>query len=383
MSALASITVGMRIGFGVPTTAPAHLMRALRGVEVTQQDQAPCGFQLTFLAELVAAGQAFDIVSDPLLAPLSRVMLTASVNGEMTPLIDGIITHQQYVPGNGPDDTLFVVTGEDISVVMDLVQVPFEYPAQTDVEIVATVLAPFLALGIVPVLVPTPSALVPIDYVPQQAESPRAFVRRLAERNGYLFHVTPRAPLVNTAYWGPPLRFGAPSALIDVAVGATSTADTFSATFDALAPERYVGASMETSVEPFVPLPVLTLVSTRLPPLATRPALVTSGRIVLWNDSDQLGPLQSFLQAQARTDVSTDAVVTAQCEVSPARLGRIVTAPGIVGVRGTGEAYDGLYYLKAASHRIGLTAAEGWNYTQQLTMTREGVGTTTSVLEVR
>ena len=87
------------------------------------------------------------------------------------------------------------------------------------------------------------------------------------------------------------------------------------------------------------------------------------------------------LQAQAETNQSTDNVVTVTAGVSPARLGKVVTAPGVVGVRGTGQAYDGLYYVPAATHQISLRAGQGWDYTQQLTLTREGTGTTTKVLE--
>ena len=362
------------------------MMRALRGVEVTQQDSAPCGFQLTLLAELVASGNAFTIVADPLLAPFNRVLLRAAVNGIATTLIDGFITHQQYVPGNGPEDSMFIVTGQDVSVKMDLIDYSREFPALPDVATVLEVLAPWIALGVYPEVMPSLTSIVPVEYVPQQAETDRALLQRLAAKNGNLFYVTPQDALFsNTAYWGPPQRTGSPSALIDVAVGAASTADSFTAEFDALAPETYFGLSIETLVEPFVPVPVVTIESTRSPPFASRPAIsidtgLLSVRRKLWRD-DQLDPVRANIQAQAMTNVSTDAVVKVTCGVTPARLGTIVCAPGIVGVRGTGEAFDGLYYLKSATHSISLLAGEGWDYTQQLTMTREGTGTTATTLE--
>ena len=57
--------------------------------------------------------------------------------------------------------------------------------------------------------------------------------------------------------------------------------------------------------------------------------------------------------------MSTDEVVTVNCSFAPARLGTVVSAPGVVGVRGTGQAYDGLYYLKSATHQISLLADDG------------------------
>jgi hypothetical protein len=387
MSSLSTIDLGLRVGPLLPLWAPAHMMRALRNVEITQRDAAPSGFQLTFLAEITSAGEAFDIVTEPLLAPFNRVLLRVAVDGVPTTLIDGFITHQQFMPGNGPGDTMFVVTGEDISVRMDLMSLSQEFPAMPDEAIVFEVLTPWAVLGLIPEVMPSINSIVPIEYVPQQrGETDRALIRRLAQENGYVFYVRPQpVPFTNTAYWGPPQRWWPPSAVIDVAVGAASTADSFSAEYDALAPETFYGTSMQTDIEPFVELPVVTFASTRLPPLALLPALglntvLNSQRRTLWTD-DELDPVRANLRAQAMTDLSTDNVVTVTCEVTPARLGQVLCAPDVVGVRGAGVAFDGIYYLQSATHRISLLADAGWDYTQQLTMTREGVGTTTPVLE--
>ena len=50
-------------------------------------------------------------------------------------------------------------------------------------------------------------------------------------------------------------------------------------------------------------------------------------------------------------------------------MGHILQAPGIVGVRGIGNTYDGKYYVKNVTHKI----SRG-RYTQQFTLTRSGVG---------
>ena len=382
--ALSTITVGLRVGPGFPPAAPGYLMRALRGVEVTQQDSAPCGFQLTFLTEVVSAGSAFKIVSEPLLAPFNRVLLRVSVNGAPQTLIDGFITHHQYVSTNGPDDSQFVVTGEDISVAMDVVDNSREFPSMPDAAVAEAVLAPWVALGIVPLVIPPPTSLVPVDYVPQQTGTDRSLLQSLAGANGAMFYITPTpTPFLNQAYWGPPNRTTPPSAVLDVDVGSESTVDSFTAQYDALAPQTFLGESIETTVEPYEPVPIATATSTRFPPLAADPALQQSPlftRHSLWRD-DQLEPASAMLQAQMRTNVSTDNVVTIGCGFAPARLGAVVNAPAVVGVRGTGEAYDGLYYAKSASHRITLLADQGFDYNQQLTLTREGTGSTVTVLE--
>ena len=378
---LSSVQLGMSIGPGFPGPAPPYMMRALRRVEVTQQDSAPCGFQLTFLAEIASDSSVFEIVSDPAARSLQPRVAARLGGRPADTLIDGFITHHQYVPGNGPEDSMFVVTGEDISVLMDLVTESREYPSLPDDLTVLAGLAPWLAYGLVPVVCPPMSFVVPIDYVPQQTETDRALFQRLAQANGYLFYISPTPePYVNTAYWGPPIRAGTPRCcdrrggrrgehgrVVQRPVRRTRTA----------ANRRAVA----TDNPPYELVPVVTLESSRLPPLAAMPALETNllTRTALWK-LDQLEPTSALLQAQAITNASTDNVVTANCTIAPARLGTVVNAPAIVGVRGTGQAYDGLYYLKAATHQISLLADAGWNYTEELTMTREGTGATTSVL---
>ena len=386
---ISRIELALRVGDGLPDPAPGELMRALRKVEVTQKDEAPCGFQLSFLAEPQEGQADFTSVRNELLQPFKRVLIRVAVDGVPTTLIDGFITHQQYMPSNGPDDSMFVVTGEDVSVKMDLLEFSREFPSFADYITVLEVLAPYaVVLGIEPDVTPSATSLVPIGYVPQQDGTDRCVLQQLAQQNGYVFFVMPKDELFsNTAYWGPPPRYGGPSAILDVAVGAGSTVDSVQAELDALAPVTYWGFSIETWIPPYIPLPVLTTTSERTPPLASRPALGPGTFLgldvkhQLWRQ-DQYDPIRANIKAQAMTDASTDGVVTLSCDVSPVRVGQVVTAPGVVGVRGTGDSYDGLYYLKSATHTINLLHDEQWNYNQSLVMTREGVGTTTQTLEV-
>jgi hypothetical protein len=385
---ISHIELALRIGPGTPDPAPAALMRALRSVEVTQQDAAPSGFQITFLTEIGGPGEDFALVQDALLKPFSRVLIRVAVNGVATTLIDGFITHQQYMPGNGPDDSRFIVTGEDVSVKMDMLDLSREFPSFADYTTVLEVLAPYALLGVTPDVATTASTLVPLDFVPQQVGTDRCFLQQMAQQNGYLFYVTPSDTLFeNTAYWGPPKRGDPPSALLDVAVGPASTVDGLQAEYDALAPTTYFGFAIQRYVPPYFPVPFTTWEGNRDPALATQRTLGIStvlgleAKHQIWQDS-QYSPARAIIKAQAMTTASTDNVATLSCDVSPVRLGAVVTAPSMVGVRGTGQDYDGLYYLKSAKHTINLLHDEQWNYTQSLVMAREGVGTTTQTLEV-
>jgi hypothetical protein len=85
--------------------------------------------------------------------------------------------------------------------------------------------------------------------------------------------------------------------------------------------------------------------------------------------------MQAYSQAQAETDKSTDAVVTASSELDVTHYGEILRARRIVGLRGVGYLHDGLYYVKSVTHKI-----KRGEYKQSFTLTREGLGSITSVV---
>jgi len=122
-------------------------------------------------------------------------------------------------------------------------------------------------------------------------------------------------------------------------------------------------------------LPVMTFASLRLPPLAAMPALplqLPNVRTSLLEQSTGLTIVEAYARAQGVTEKSVDAVVTAQGELDGLRYGDTLSPRGIVGLRGAGFTYDGLYYVKSVSHSI----AKG-QYKQKFTLTREGVGALT------
>jgi hypothetical protein len=347
-------------------------MAAVQSVEVNQQNQTSA-FQIVLRARRTSQfSPDYSLVSSPLLQPGSRVVIMVTIGAAPRVLMDGIITLQQLSPDpNG--EPLLTVTGQDISVLMDLYEIPMEYPALGDTEIAFVVLAKYLALGILPQVVPTPTSFIslPIESIPQQSGTDRQYLQSLAARHGYIFFVRPAlTPLANTAYWGPLSRAGLPQKTLNIDQGPATNVEGIQFSYDALAPVQVFGAVSDADLE--VVIPVVTFASTRLPPLASRPALMANQPFVRKSMLDYQGSswIEAQAQAQSITDQSTDNVVTAQGRLNVLRYGDILTAPGLVGLRGAGFSYDGLYYVKSVSHQIALG-----QYTQSFTLAREGTGT--------
>ena len=131
---LLGIHLTLLIGPTVPVPAPLMLMEALQSVEVTHTDQRNSVFEITFQMGRSGPQDMLDypLLSIPLLKPFNRVILIVTFNATPRVLMDGIITNHQLSPSEDPGASTLTITGDDISVMMDMEERPVEHPAQDD-----------------------------------------------------------------------------------------------------------------------------------------------------------------------------------------------------------------------------------------------------------
>jgi hypothetical protein len=67
----------------------------------------------------------------------------------------------------------------------------------------------------------------------------------------------------------------------------------------------------------------------------------------------------------------TSEVVTATGSLNVLRYGRVLKARKLVGVRGGGTAFDGLYYVRKVTHKL-----KRGEFTQDFTLSRNGLVST-------
>jgi hypothetical protein len=383
--ALLGSNLTLLVGPSVPVPAPPQLTEALKSVEVTHQDQGRSGFQLTFQAGRSGPADLVDYraLLAPLLRPFARVILVVTFGAVPRVLMDGVITHQQHSPSSEPGASTLTVTGEDVSVMMDLKQKRTPWPSVPEMVIALAIIGQYAQYGLIPDVRPplTTDVPLPIQRTPVQVGTDLAYLNEMAGRSAFVFYVEPGpVPLVNHAYWGPPIRIGIPQPALSVNLGNETNVDQIGFSYNALAPNTVAFKIQDRDTA--TQFGFETFASTRIP-LSLMPALPVNQPNVRSVDMGVVGAgaaggraaanpaglniMQALARAQALTDTSTDNVVTASGTLDAVRYGRLLQPRGLVGLRGAGLTYDGLYYVKSVSHSI--TRGE---YKQRFTITRDG-----------
>jgi hypothetical protein len=331
---------------------PKPLLDALVSVEVTETATGRSGFQLTFtLADNSILQTLFLLAAG---APISvlRVILVVTFGGLPQVLMDGIIEHHEVVPDATQGSSKLVVTGHDISALMDLIDFSgLPYPGMPPDVRVMTILGKYAAFGIVPevIPVPVPEVDVPIERIPTHKKTDFAYIKDLADDAGYVFYVTPGPlPGMNQAYWGPQVRIGTPQTALNVNLDSWTNVESLTFRYEpqsSVLPIVFIQESTTKAVLR-IPIPPVTPFN---PPLGL--AVPTPQRIEPLNDTAKRSPGQALMLGMAKAVESGD-VVTGEGTLDVVRYGQILRARSLVGVRGAGIAFDGMHYVESATHRF-------------------------------
>ncbi|MFE7836520.1 hypothetical protein ACFU53_10825 [Streptomyces sp. NPDC057474] len=361
------------LGPAVPVAAPKFVLDSLTGLKVESgSGDAQSGFELTFSIPKDSPVQAFF----PISVPVFRCVVAVTVRGVTEVLVDGVITHQDMTAA-GPTSVLHV-KGKDLTYVMDLV--PFDglpFPAMSPAVRALTLLSKYVALGCAPVVIPSllEDVPIPVDQIPTQQGTDYAYLTALAKEVGHVFYIDPGpVPGVSKAYWGPEVRLGAPQPALNIGLdGAHDNVATLNFTFDKEKRELPIVAIQERVSKAPVNLPIPDIAPIR-PPLGLVPPLPP--KLHHMNDTAKLSPLAAVMKGIAYAAQHSDAVF-ATGTLDVAKYGHVLRSRRLVGVRGAGMAFDGLYYVTRVTHDIKRGA-----YTQAFSLARNGVVSTVPAVPV-
>ncbi len=365
---ISGIQLTLLMGPVVPLPAPRIVVDALESVEVTTAAGAASGFQFNLQIDsrselntlfLIAAGQS---------TPPLRVMLVVTMNGMPSVLFDGVMTNVQVQAGQNGAPGRITVTGEDLTKVMDMIDFSgLPYPAMPVPARVALICAKYAAFGIVPLPIP-PLFLdvpIPIERIPAHQGTDLYYLQQLAQEAGYVFYIEPGpVPGTNVAYFGPEIKVGVPQPALNMDMDAHTNVESLNFSFDPTKGVLPIVFIQNQATRVPIPIPIPNL-NPLQPPLGVLPTPLAN--IKLMKDTAKLNPVQAIGRGVAEAARSQDSV-SATGSLNVLRYGRILKARQLVGVRGAGFAYDGLYYVKSVTSTL-----KRGEFKQNFNLTRNGL----------
>lgn len=376
------IYLSLLAGPMVPVPVPSVVVESLSRVRVTVATreidssadfpaQSRSGFELQFTLAKNSPLETLALIGGGGSPPMLRLVLVATMNGVPEVIMDGFMQQHEVQPGSGNSPATLTVRGKDITAAMDFIEFSgLPYPGMPVPARVAVILAKYAVLGVVPIVAPPvfPDADDPSERIRAHQGTDYAYLCTLASDAGYVFYVEP-GPVVgmNKAYWGPEIKTGVPQPALNLDMDAHTNVESLSFTFDSerkTTPVAWLRLD-EVPIPIPVPIPDVSLLN---PPLGAIPPL--SFRQESLPDTTKMTLPQALLFGLSRAANSSECVV-GQGTLDVTRYGRLLKARQLVGVRGAGRAFDGLYYVRSVTHEI-----KRGEYKQSFTLTRNGLVST-------
>jgi hypothetical protein len=341
------------VGPAVPIPATRAMLDALREVKVESgSGGTPSGFELTFTLSNRSPLHTVFLLTGGAGIPFLRVIIAVAIRGSTHVLCDGVMTHHQ-VHGDGGDQQTLTVRGKDLTALMDFIPLDgLPYPAMPPSVRVLTALAKYAAFGVVPIVIPSliPDVPIPIERIPRHQGTDYAYINALAEEAGYVFYLDPGpTPGVSKAYWGPEIRLGAPQKALNSAFdGPHSNVESLSFGFDKEAKELPVIYIQEQLSKAPIPIPIPDITPLN-PPLGLIPPLPP--KVTFLKDTAKLNPATAAMKGLAYAAKHSDSVF-GRGSLDVTRYGQVLKSRQLVGVRGAGEAFDGLHYVSSVTTTV-------------------------------
>jgi hypothetical protein len=360
----------------VPLPTPKLVLDTLESVKVVSSAGGSngSGFELTFgFSSKSPLNTVFLLAGAQ--TPLLRVVIIVTINSVPQVLMDGVMTNHQIQPGPPGGTSTLTVMGKDLTKVMALQDFGgLPYPAMPIEARVALIIAKYAPFGLIPFIIPTifTDVPIPVERIPSHEGTDLEYIESLASDVGYVFYIEPGpVPGTNLAYFGPPIKIGVPQPALNIDMDAHTNVESLSFQFETS--ETTLPIVMIQNALTRVPIPIpIPNINPLQPPLGAIPAPITN--VTVLRDTARLSPPQALARGVAAAARSQDAV-SGSGSLDVLRYGRVLRARQLVGVRGAGLAFDGLYYLDRVTSTI-----KAGEFKQDFALSRNGIVSLTPVV---
>ncbi|MFQ5603170.1 MAG: hypothetical protein ACE5HS_07870 [bacterium] len=366
----------LKMGSVIPRAVPKDVIESLTEVQVTSAASSQSGFQLKFtLGKNSAISRNY--LPSGFFDPRTRVIIVATVNGAAHVLMDGVITKQDVTASNEPGQAALTITGMDLSVLMDFIDLTgFPYASLPFGARVALILAKYAVFGIIPIVVPTLLSFVknPLESIAKHQGTDLNYINSLGQQCGYVFYIDPGPkPGISRAYWGPEIRFGASQPALSIDMDAATNVESLNFSYDGLSNKLLLVQIQEKRTKIPIPVPIPPLNPLK-PPLAAKLATVMKSQVL--RDTAKKDWAEAACNALSTLANAADAV-SANGQLDVLRYGQVIKPRQLISVRGAGLTEDGLYFVKSVTHNIKIG-----EYKQSFSLVRGGVKSSISRVRV-
>jgi hypothetical protein len=226
-----------------------------------------------------------------------------------------------------------------------------------------------MAFGIVPVVIPTfiPEIRAVTSGFDSQTSTHLQHLKKLANSNGFVFYVEPGPlPGQSIAYFGPDIRIPVPQPALSINMDAHTNVESMSFSLDGLAKETMV-VIVNDPITGKIPIPLpIPSISIFQPPLGARPT--PPSRLTFSHDQGGSTIGHTLKYVLGRLLKGSANAITATGSLDVLRYGHVLRSRMLVGVRGAGLAYDGLYYVDRVTHNL-----KRGEFKQSFQLSRDGL----------
>jgi len=370
-----ALRLQLYVGPAIPIPAPKEVLDALDQVTIeTGSGETQSGFELTFKVAKNSSLETLFLLTGGASIPILRVVIAVTVAGTTEVLMDGVMTHHE-ISTDAAMPTL-KVKGKDLTAVMDVIPLDgVPYPAMPPAARALIVLAKYAVLGCVPLVIPSlfEDVPIPVERIPRHQGTDYAYLKALADEVGYVFYIDPGpVPGMSKAYWGPEIRIGVPQPALNSGFDhAHDNVSSLSFSFDKEQKEMPFVYIQEPFSKAPIPIPIPDI-NPLAPPLGLIPPLPV--RLTPLDDTAKLNPIAAIMRGVGYATRHSDSVTgTGSLEV--VRYGHVLKSRQLVGVRGAGDPFNGLYYVTHVSHTI-----KRGSFTQSFALARNGLVSTLPVV---
>lgn len=367
--------IKLKIAIGKDDLKPPPLlfMDSLRELEVTHSNEGHSGFQITLSRSRCASKRIDDysLLESGLLEPFNRVIMTVVISGSKPMiLMDGVITQQQLLLNEQSQESNIIVTGEDVSVMMDMEERTREFPERDEHERAKEIIndPTYLKYSLKAeikkpdhIYEPDPNENTPV----KSGRTDLNYLREMAKKFNYVFYIIPgQNSGENIAYWGPPWKKDPPDQLqkpLFVNMGPNTNVKSINFTYNALSLIKVTAKAEDNGNNKAISAEAFPLSQ-----FVGRQRMSEQSLKHLLLIQQDLNVSKAKIMVKGMAAASADQALTAQGELDTISYGGILWPHRSVEIKGAGKSYGGEWHVKQVTHSL----RSGGGYTQRFMLNK-------------